>query len=98
VLRGAVDGATIKLRQLGGPNGTMVIEDSAPLVRPGNSYVAFVWRFTYGPGRDTDQYYPVGGGPGLFLDQGGTLKRLDPESPDLPATITLSDLAHQLAH
>lgn len=96
VLRGSVDGGTIKLRQLGSPSGHTVIEDASSLVQPGSSYVAFIHRFTFGPGRDTDQYVPVGGVAGLFLDQSGTLKRLDPESPDLPATITLTDLQKQV--
>ncbi|MCL4545639.1 MAG: hypothetical protein M1118_13770 [Chloroflexi bacterium] len=96
-LRGAIDGPRIELRQMGSSGGNLRIADAAPLVQAGNSYVVFLQRFTYGPGKDTDQYIPVGGSPGLFLGQGGTLKRLDPLSPDLPAAITLTDLQHQIA-
>lgn len=96
-LRGAVGGPTIKLRQMGSPSSAVVIEDGVPLVQPGQSYVAFLLRFTYGPGRATDQYTPVGAGAGLFLDQAGMLQRLDPASPDLPATLPLADLQQQLA-
>jgi len=97
VLRGSVDGSTILLRQMGSPNGPTVIEDVAPLVEAGKSYVVFLSRFTYGPGRDTNQYIPVGGGPGLFSDQRGTLSPLDPASPDLPKTVTLASLQQQIS-
>jgi hypothetical protein len=97
VLRGSVDGSTILLRQMGSPSGHTVIEDVPPLVQAGKSYVVFLSRFTYGPGRDTDQYIPVGGGPGLFSDQRGTLSPLDPASPDLPKTVTLASLQQQIS-
>jgi hypothetical protein len=91
VLRGSVSGTKIKLRQLGSPTG-VILTDEAPVVRPGNSYVIFLSNFTYGPGRGTDQYIPVGGSAGIFFDQNGTLKRLDPQSPNIPAMLALSDL------
>ncbi|MCL4508955.1 MAG: hypothetical protein M1296_05470 [Chloroflexi bacterium] len=95
-LRGSVNGPSIKLRQMGSLSGNVRLTDSAPLVQSGSSYVVFLQRFTFGPGRDTDQYIPVGGSPGLYLDQNGTLKRLDPESPDLPATLSEAELQQQI--
>ncbi|MGI8688391.1 MAG: hypothetical protein ACR2M3_07405 [Thermomicrobiales bacterium] len=80
------------MRQLGSPNGNVVIEDTAPLLQSGGSYVIFLERFTFGPGKETDQYIPVGGSAGLFRNQNGTLQKLDPDSPNLPATIALADL------
>ena len=96
VLRGSVASPTIKLRQLGSPSGAIHIEDAGPLVQPGWSYVVFLIRFTYGPGRDTGQYYPVGGGAGVYLDENGMLKRLDPQSPDLPAALSEAELQQQI--
>ena len=93
-----MDSSTILLRQMGSPSGHIVLEDVAPLVEAGKAYyVVFLSRFTYGPGRDTDQYIPVGGGPGLFSDQRGTLSPLDPASPDLPKTVTLASLQQQMS-
>lgn len=46
VLHGAVDGATLKLRQMGDPSGRVTIEDGVPIVRAGNLYVIFLQRFT----------------------------------------------------
>jgi hypothetical protein len=97
VLRGTMSSRTIKVRQLGAPTGNVVIEDAPPLLQPGSSYVLFLERFTYGPGKETDQYIAVGGGAGTFLNQNGTLKRLDPASPNLLATISLTDLQRSIA-
>lgn len=95
VLFGSVSGPEIKVRQNG--TGRMNIRGEAPLMEAGKSYVLFLRRFTYGPGMDTDQYIAVGGSAGLYADDGGTLRRLDPESPRLPATISLTEVQRIIA-
>lgn len=97
ILRGSASGSAIKIRQLGRVGGP-IIGDDVPLLVAGNSYVVFLQRFAFGPGRDTDQYVIVGGGAGLFADHNGALKRLDPESPDLPSSIAFADLQKLIAH
>lgn len=94
VLHGTLPEKSVKIRQLG--NGNTNVTDAVPLLQPGKSYVVFLQRFTYGPGKDTDQYIPASG-VGLYLDQGGVLQRVDPNSSQLPATLSLPDLERQIA-
>lgn len=96
VLWGAVAPAALRVRQLGGPRGNTDFHADVPLTSPGSRYVAFLQRFTYGPGHDTDQYVITGGGAGLyrFVD-GDTVAREDPDSTSLPNTLTLADLVSQ---
>lgn len=93
VLRGTLPEKSVRIRQLG--DGKTNVSDAVPLLQPGKSYVVFLQRFTYGPGKDTDQYVPAGA-VGVYLDQGGVLQRLDPNS-SLPATLPLSELERQIA-
>jgi len=94
VLRGALVEKRIKIRQLG--DGKTTVEDAVPLLQPGKAYVVFLQQFTYGPGKETDQYVPVGG-VGLYLDQAGVLQRVDPHSSRLPATLSPQELERQIA-
>lgn len=93
VLRGQLPSTTVKIRQLGG--GGARTSDDAPVLSAGKQYVVFLSVFTYGPGRDTDQFV-VTGAAGLYENNGGTLARLDPLSRDLPASLTLAELETQL--
>lgn len=97
-LQGTTASRPLKIRQLGGTRGNVVFSSDVPLLLPGATYVAFVQKFTFGPGHDTDQYVITGDGAGLFrvLDR-GVVSRVDPDSTQLPATLTLTELVSQAA-
>jgi len=88
---GILYGSVIKVRQMGSRGGPLM-KNRTLLLEPGNAYVAFLDRFTFGPGKETDPYMVVGVGAGLFHDPGGMLEHQDPESPDLPAHTALPAL------
>lgn len=94
VLLGFLPEKSVKIRQLG--DGKTIVTESVPLLQSGRSYVVFLQRFTYGPGKETDQYVPTGG-VGLYLDQEGSLQRVDPRSSRLPATLPPQELERQIA-
>jgi len=87
-LRGSISGGVVRIRQIGVPNGPTIV-GAPPLLAPGQSYVAFLQRFTFGVGRETDQYVITGGGAGLFLRDGDGLTRLDRDSVQLPKRLTV---------
>ena len=94
VLKGSVEkGARINLRQTG--DGKVTVED-APAVSPGTTYLLFLNRFTFGPGRETDQFVIVGVAAGMYEVHALEASRLDTLSPDLPTTISLDMLRNQL--
>jgi hypothetical protein len=95
VLRGQLPGTTLKIRQLGGPGVTS--PDDGPVLVSGRQYAVFLTVFTYGPGRETDQYV-ITGAAGLYENNGTLLIRLDPQSRDLPASLTLAELEAQIKH
>jgi hypothetical protein len=87
----------LMIRQIGASNGTTVVDGAPPILQSGRQYLLFLDQFTYGPGRATDQYVLVGGGAGLFADNGATVSSLDPESPDLPRNATVADVTAVLS-
>jgi hypothetical protein len=89
VWKGALPvGSSFKLRQL----GDSLDQGEVSLVSADQTYVLFIDRFTFGPGRETDQFVVVGGGAGSYLVAGSQARRVDPDSPDLPARVELGDL------
>lgn len=100
VLQGSLSGQSeLKIRQLGGVTESgvkVVLADQPPLLQDGADYVLFLTRFTYGPGRDTDQFVIVGAGAGEFGDRSGTVTRLDAHSPDLPRRLAMSELKREI--
>jgi hypothetical protein len=94
VIRGELQGSTVRIRQLGGTGVT--VEGGSPILKSGRTYLAFIEPFTFGPGAETDQWVIVGAGAGLFLVQGTTLTRLDPESVDLPVATSFDSLQASL--
>ena len=93
VIRGVVSGSVIKIRQFGSLDPRVVIEDADPLLQSGQSYVLFLDRFTYGPGRDTGEYVPNE----ELLNRGGILHSLGPMSPRLPKSMPLADLVRAVS-
>lgn len=94
VLRGSVNGRTIQLRQLGGPEARLVGDPG--IVTPNSAYLLFVMPFELKRGQTTGQYVVVGGSAGLFQDRNGIFERLDKESTDLPPMVSLEALRAML--
>jgi len=95
VLKGTLPSSTIKLRTLGAPPGSNeAVSDVDFSLSRGISYIAFLTQFTYGPGRETDQFVLVGGG--LFREEEGFVIRLNPDQSRIPARLSLSDFEGQL--
>jgi hypothetical protein len=93
-LAGPQLGSTLSLRQLG--SATIRPEAGGGPVQSNMDYVVFLQHFTFGAGHDTDQFIVTGEPAGLFGFRAGRLSRLDPESIDLPASLSLPELVAQL--
>jgi hypothetical protein len=99
VLKGTLGNLQVlKIRQIGSSDGTTVVEHAPAILQPGHPYLLFLDVFTYGPGQQTDEYVLVGGGAGLFADNGATVSSLDADSPDLPQNASLGDVKAVLAN
>jgi len=81
-----------ELRQVGATSVT----GHVPLAVTGQTYLLFLQRFTYGPGRDTTQFVVVGSGAGMYLVSGSRASRVDPDSTLLPAVTDVANLHAQV--
>jgi hypothetical protein len=97
-LKGRISGPpSLKIRQIGSSDGSVQVDHAPAILQPGRPYLLFLDVFTYGPGRATDEYVLVGGGAGLFSDDGSSVGSLDTDSPDLPRHALLGDVKAVLA-
>ncbi|WP_007509372.1 hypothetical protein [Pseudofrankia saprophytica] len=97
---------TIRVRQTGAAPGTEVPEPGGDttvshvlgeiLLRPGTPYFLFLDAFER-PGEDTtNQYAVVGVLAGLYREESGQARLLDPESPGLPSVLPIEDLISEV--
>jgi hypothetical protein len=97
---------TIRVRQTGAAPGTDVPGSGGTttasrvlgeiLLRPRTSYFLFLDAFEL-PGEDTtNQYAIVGVLAGLYREESGQARLLDPESPGLPAVLSIEDLISEV--
>jgi|GEM_PF-4553390 len=94
VLAGMNPGPAMKLRQLGGINTV-----GTQLLSPGATYLLFVVPFHLSQGDHTGEWVVVGAMAGEYRYTGSTqtATRIDPESPNLPASLTTQQLRNALA-
>jgi hypothetical protein len=94
VLAGINPGPAMKVRQLGGTNTV-----GTQLLSPGATYLLFVVPFHLSQGDQTGEWVVVGAIAGEYRYTVSTqaATRIDPESPDLPASLTSQQLSTALA-
>lgn len=93
VWKGTLTASTrFKLRQ----DGDGATASEVPVVTAGRTYLVFIKRFTFGPGRETDQFVVVGAGAGLYAIEGPLATRLDPLSRDLPDRVLVTKLRDEV--
>ena len=92
-IKGRSSSTTLRLRETG---SNTTVGDVDPLVSKGRTYVAFMQPFELTPGKATGQWVLTGAGAGLFSLTGSTMTKLDPESPQIPSTLSADMVASGL--
>jgi hypothetical protein len=94
-IRGTEAGTRLKIRQIGAEKAVLI--DSPPILESRKVYLLFLDRFKWSDKEVTDQYV-ITGISGQFEETSpGTFRRQDPQSKNLPGTLTESAARNAVA-